>query len=224
MTTAASSASRLVATRASRSLAIHGAVRTVTPPRCRPPGCGRCAPAPARWITDPRAALAADFRLPARRGDAPRLGPLGRDDPAARGGGPHPDRSLGSRPRPAGQRRPAAGRLVPRLPQPPRLRDRPAPPAREPHRGGRGPRRRVVRHPSGRVLPRADAGVGRAARRHRGPDRGQVEPGPARADRPRHRRLLRPRLEGHADARAQQPDPRPDQALPRACRSPSCRS
>lgn len=59
MTTVASSASRLVATRASRSLVIHGAVRTVTPPRYRPPVCGRFAPAPARWITDPLAL--ADF-------------------------------------------------------------------------------------------------------------------------------------------------------------------
>ena len=35
------------------------------------------------------------------------------------------------------------------------------------------PRRRVVRHPPGRVLPRAHARVGRAARRHRGADRGE---------------------------------------------------
>ena len=40
--------------------------------------------------------------------------------------------------------------------------------------------------------------------------------GPARADRPRHRRLLRSGLEGDADAGAQQPDPGADQALPRA--------
>ena len=77
-------------------------------------------------------------------------------------------------------------------------------------------RRRAVRHPPRRVLPRAHAGVGRAARRHRRAHRGQELLGPARADRPRHRRLLRPGLEGHADARAQQPHARADQALPRA--------
>ena len=39
---------------------------------------------------------------------------------------------------------------------------------------------------------------------------------PPRADRPRDRRLRRPRLQGHADARDHQPHPRPDQALRRA--------
>src|SRR5581483_4874470 len=83
---------------------------------------------------------------------------------------------------------------------------------------GRGPdqRRRPIHHPPGRVLPRSDARMGGAARRHRGPDRGEELDRPSRPDRPRHRGLLRPRLEGHADARAEQPHPRADQALSRA--------
>ena len=114
------------------------------------------------------------------------------------------------------QRRPAARRLVPRLPQPPRHGDRPARAAERPHRAGRRRGRRAVRHPPRRVLPRPHRGVGRAARRHRRADRGQVLARAARADRPRDRRLLRPGLEGHADAGAQQPHARADQALARA--------
>ena len=71
-----------------------------------------------------------------------------------------------------------------------------------------------LRHPPGRVLPRADRGVGGAARRRRGADRGQMLARAAGPDRPRDRRVHRPGLEGDADARAQQPHPRPDQALP----------
>ena len=51
---------------------------------------------------------------------------------------------------------------------------------------GRG---RAVRHPPGRVRARPHPRAGAHARRHRGAHRGQVEPRPARADRPRHRRL-----------------------------------
>ena len=105
------------------------------------------------------------------------------------------------------------GALVPRLPQPSRHGDRPARAAQRPDRAGRGRRRRVVRDPPRRVLPRPHRGVGRAAGRHRRPHRRQVVARPPRADRARDRRLLRPRLEGHADARAQQPHARPDQAL-----------
>ena len=114
-------------------------------------------------------------------------------------------------------RRPAARRLVPRLPQPPRRRRstcatrRPTSPRRSWSAGDEP----FVIHP-GEFCARPHAGVGRAARRHRRADRGQVEPGPPRPDRPRHRGLRRPGLEGHADARAQQPDARPDQALRRA--------
>ena len=76
-------------------------------------------------------------------------------------------------------------------------------------------RGRAVRHPPRRVLPRPDARARRAAGRPRRARRGEVEPRPPGADRPRHRRLRRPGLEGHADARAQQPHARPDQALRR---------
>src|SRR5206468_2116311 len=78
----------------------------------------------------------------------------------------------------------------------------------------------VVRDSSGGVLPGPDARVGRATRRHRRPDRGQELAGPSRPDRSRHRRILRPGMEGDADARAQQFDPRPDQALSRAADRP----
>ena len=50
---------------------------------------------------------------------------------------------------------------------------------------------------------------------------GKSQHRPPRADRPRHRRLLRPRLEGHADARAQQPHAHPDQAVPRPADRPA---
>ena len=117
---------------------------------------------------------------------------------------------------PARVGRPAPGRLVPRLPQPPRRRDRPARPADQPHRGGRDRGRRAVRHPPGRVRARPHAGVRGDPRRPRLADRGQVEPRPARADRARHGGLRRPRLQGDADARDHQPHARPDQALRRA--------
>ena len=76
---------------------------------------------------------------------------------------------------------------------------------------------RAVRDPPRRVLPRADARVGRAARRHRRPDRGQVE-SLGRLGLIVHATagFCDPGLEGHAHARAQQPHPRPDQALSRA--------
>ena len=50
---------------------------------------------------------------------------------------------------------------------------------------------------------------------------GKSSLGPPRPDRPRHRRLLRSRLEGHADARAQQPHARADQALRGAADRPA---
>ena len=59
----------------------------------------------------------------------------------------------------------------------------------------------------------AHRGMGRAARRHRRPDRGQVVARAPRADRPCDGRLRRPRLPGHADARDHQPDARPDHPL-----------
>ena len=135
--------------------------------------------------------------------------------------GPHQDRPVGPGARPAGERRPAARRLVPRLPQPPHHGDRPARAAgnlTEEVRIRAGER---VRDPPRRVLPRPHAGVGRAAGRHRRADRGQVLARPPRADRPRDGRLLRPGLEGHADAGAQQPHARPDQALPRPADRPA---
>ena len=48
------------------------------------------------------------------------LRPLRRHDPPPRRGGPDRHRPVGSRPRPARVGRPAPGRLLPRLPQPPR--------------------------------------------------------------------------------------------------------
>ena len=90
-----------------------------------------------------------------------------------------------------------------------------ADPPTQPDRARRGRRRRAVRHPPRRVLPRAHRGVGRAARRHRRPDRGQVVARAPRADRPRDGRLRRPRLPGHADARDHQPDARADHAVAR---------
>ena len=126
--------------------------------------------------------------------------------------------------RPAGERRPSARQLVPRLPQPPRLGDRPARPADEPHRADHDRARRAVRDPSRRVLPRRDARVRRAPRRHRRADRGQILARTPRVDRARDRRLLRPGLAGHADARAQQPHARADQAVVGPARSPSSRS
>ncbi|CAA9464165.1 MAG: Deoxycytidine triphosphate deaminase (dUMP-forming), partial [uncultured Solirubrobacteraceae bacterium] len=149
------------------------------------------------------------------------LRPLRRHDPRACRCRPHPDRPVGCRPRPAGFRRPAPGRLVPGVPQPPDDGDRPAPAADQPHRGGDRRRGGGLRHPSRRVLPRPHARVGGAARRHRRAHRGQVEPRAPRPDRPRHRRLLRPGLARDADARAQQPHASPDQALPRPAHRPA---
>ena len=70
-----------------------------------------------------------------------RLRALRRHDPPPRRGGPDRHRALGP-----GLVQPASvdlrlGRLLPRLPQPPRGGDRPARAADEPHRGGRGRRR-----------------------------------------------------------------------------------
>ncbi|CAA9537380.1 MAG: Deoxycytidine triphosphate deaminase, partial [uncultured Solirubrobacteraceae bacterium] len=150
-----------------------------------------------------------------------RLRPLRRHDHPARRGRPHPHRPVGSRHGPARVGGPAPGRLLPRLPQPPRDGDRPARAAGQPHRGDRARGGRAVRHPPRGVLPRAHARVGRAARRHRRPDRGQELDRPARADRPRHRRVLRPGLEGHADPRAQQPHAAAHPALRRAADRPA---
>ena len=76
---------------------------------------------------------------------------------------------------PARERGPAAGRLLPRLPQPPRLGHRPArSAARTSPRRSRSAAGRAVRDPPRRVRARAHAGVGGAARRHRRPHRGQV--------------------------------------------------
>ncbi len=81
--------------------------------------------------------------------------------------------------------------------------------------------RRAVRDPPGRVLPRRDARVRDAPRRHRRADRGQVVARTPRADRARDRRLLRSGLERHADARAQQPHARADQAVVRPADRPA---
>ena len=80
-----------------------------------------------------------------------------------------------------------------------------------------------VIHP-GEFVPRTHARARRAARRHRRPDRGQVEPRPPRPDRARDRRLRRPGLQRHAHARDHQPHPRSRSSSTRACRSRSCRS
>ena len=74
--------------------------------------------------------------------------------------------------------------------------------------------RRHVRHPSRRVLPRAHPGVGRAARRRRRAHRGQELARAPRARRARDGGLLRPRLEGHAHARARELQLGPDHPAP----------
>ncbi len=74
-----------------------------------------------------------------------------------------------------------------------------------------------LRHPPRRVLPRAQRGMGGAARRRGGTNRGEVLIRSPRTDRPRHRGVHRPRLEGHAHARAQQPH-----AGARSSSSPGC--
>ena len=125
------------------------------------------------------------------RGPSAPIGALGRHDPPARRRGRDLDRPVGRGARPAGERRRAARQLVPRLPQLPRLGDRPARPADQPDRADHDRARRAVRDPPRRVLPRRDARVRRAARRHRRPDRGQVLARTARPDRARDRRLLR---------------------------------
>ena len=58
--------------------------------------------------------------------ERPGLCPVRRDDPRAGRERPDQDRPVGSGPGPARERRSAPGRLVPRVPQPPRLGDRPA--------------------------------------------------------------------------------------------------
>ena len=67
---------------------------------------------------------------------------------------------------------------------------------------------------SGSSCPTTSSRASRGSRAARAP----------RPDRPRDRGLRRPGLEGHAHARVHQPDARADQALRRACRSPSSRS
>ena len=152
------------------------------------------------------------------------LRPVGRHDPPPRRRRAHPHRPVGPRHGPAGERRPAPRQLVPRLPQPPDHGGRPRRPAVRAHRAGDRRGRRHLRHPSRRVLPRAHAGVGRAARRRRRAHRGQELARAPRARRPRDGGLLRPRVEGHAHARARELQLGPDHPAGRAFRSPSCRS
>ena len=94
--------------------------------------------------------------------------------------------------------------------------DRPARPAERPDRAGRR-RGRTSRSSS---IP-GEFCLGRTEEWVELPDdivariEGKSLARAPRADRPRDRRLLRPGLEGHADARAQQPHARPDQAVAR---------
>ena len=148
---------------------------------------------------------------------------LGRHDPPPGRGGPDRHQAVGSVARAAGVGRPAPGRQLPRVPQPPRVGDRPARrSAGGPDRGGRDHRRRRASSstpassasaapPNGSSCPttswpgsRASRSLGRL---------GLIVHATAG--------LHRPGLEGHADARAQQPHARPDQALPRAADRPA---
>ena len=115
------------------------------------------------------------------------------------------------------------GDSLPRVPQPPRVGDRPARRAAGgPDRGGRGrpPRRASSSTPASSASAARRSGSSCRTTSWRG-SRASRALGPARADRPRHRGLHRPGLEGHADARAQQPHAGPDQALPRAADRPA---
>ena len=152
---------------------------------------------------------------PARRlaRHAAGVGALRRHDPPPRRGGSDQGRPVGSGDDPAGLDRPAPRQLVPRVPQPPRAGDRPARPAAQPHGADRPRRRRAVHRAPGRVRPRAHGGARRDPRRHRRAHRGQELPRPPRAHRARDRRLRRPGLQRHADARGHEPHAHPDRAV-----------
>ena len=115
---------------------------------------------------------------------------------------------------PAGERRPAPRRLVPRLPQPPRRRRSTCATRRrdltEQVEVGDG--ESFVIHPGEFCLGRTEEWVEL-------PDdivariEGKSLARAPRADRPRDRRVRRPRLEGDADARDHQPHARPDHAV-----------
>ena len=92
--------------------------------------------------------------------------------------------------------------------------DRPARPAAAPDRGGRGRRRRALRHPPRRVRASGARWSGSSCPTTSSRESRGKSTWPARPDRPRDRRVLRSGLEGDADARARQPHPRADQALP----------
>ena len=113
----------------------------------------------------------------------------------------------GTRHGPAGERGPAPRRLLPRLPQPPGHGDRPGDPPPELTEEVKVERRRALRHPPRRVRPRAHAWSGSSCPTTSSPASRARSPRATRADRPRHGRLLRPGLEGDADARAREPRP-----------------
>ncbi|CAA9481215.1 MAG: hypothetical protein AVDCRST_MAG13-1180 [uncultured Solirubrobacteraceae bacterium] len=136
-----------------------------------------------------------------------RLRALRRHHPPPRRGGPDPHRPLGRRDGPARLGGPAPRAVLPGLPQLPRGVHRPRRAPDEPHRARPGRPGRVLRHPPGRVRPRAHGGVGGAARRPGREDRGKIEPGPPRAHRPRHRGVRRSGVQGDADARDHEPHP-----------------
>ena len=144
-----------------------------------------------------------------------------RHHPPARRGAADQDRAVGSSDGPARQRGPQARHLVPGLPQSPVAGDRPRPAAHGGHRARADRGQRVVRDPPRRVRAGHDGRVGRAAGRHRGAHRGQVEPRAAGPDRARHRGLRRPGLSRDAHARDHQPRARADRALAREADRPA---